>query len=100
MRAVTGKSLKLLGTGEKPDQLELFHPDRIATRILGMGDAVSLVERAMDTIDQEEAEKLARQMEKGNFDFNAMESQLLQMTKMGGISSLMGMIPGLNKFQD
>ena len=100
MRAVTGKPLKLLGTGEKPDQLELFHPDRIATRILGMGDVVSLVERAMDTIDQEEAEKLARQMEKGNFDFYAMESQLLQMTKMGGISSIMGMIPGMNKFQD
>ncbi len=100
MRAVTGKPLKLLGTGEKPDQLELFHPDRIATRILGMGDVVSLVEKAMDTVDQEEAEKMALQMQKGNFDFNAMETQLLQMNKMGGISSLMGMMPGLNKFQD
>lgn len=100
MRAVTGKPLKLLGTGEKPDQLELFHPDRVATRILGMGDVVSLVERAMETVDQEEAEKLALQMQKGLFDFNAMEAQLLQMNKMGGFSSLMGMIPGLNKLQD
>lgn len=100
MRAVTGKPLKLLGTGEKPEQLELFHPDRIATRILGMGDVVSLVEKAMDTVDQEEAEKMALQMQKGNFDFDAMETQLLQMNKMGGISSLMGMMPGLNKFQD
>ncbi len=100
MRATTGKPLKLLGTGEKPSQLELFHPDRIATRILGMGDVVSLVERAMDSVDQAETEKLALQMQKGMFDFEAMESQLLQMTKMGGISSLMGMIPGLNKFQD
>lgn len=100
MRAVTGKPLKLLGTGEKPDQLELFHPDRIATRILGMGDVVSLVEKAMESVDQAEAEKLALQMQKGAFDFEAMESQLLQMNKMGGISSLMGMIPGINKFQD
>ncbi|MBY0500500.1 MAG: signal recognition particle protein [Alphaproteobacteria bacterium] len=100
MRAVTGKPLKLLGTGEKPDQLELFHPDRVATRILGMGDVVSLVERAMETVDQEEAEKLALQMQTGQFDLNSMEAQLLQMNKMGGFSSLMGMIPGLNKFQD
>jgi signal recognition particle subunit SRP54 len=100
MRAVTGKPLKLLGTGEKPDQLELFHPDRIATRILGMGDVVTLVEKAMESVDLEEAEKLALQMQRGAFDFNAMESQLLQMNKMGGFSSLMGMIPGLNKFQD
>ena len=100
MRAVTGKPLKLLGTGEKPDQLELFHPDRIATRILGMGDVVSLVEKAMESVDQEEAEKLALQMQRGVFDFNSMESQLLQMNKMGGLSSLMGMIPGVNKFQD
>jgi signal recognition particle subunit SRP54 len=100
MRAVTGKPLKLLGTGERPDELELFHPDRIATRILGMGDVVSLVERAIENVDREEAEKLSLQMQKGTFDFNAMESQLLQMSKMGGMSSLMGMIPGLNKFQD
>jgi signal recognition particle subunit SRP54 len=99
MRAVTGKPLKLLGTGERPHELELFHPDRIATRILGMGDVVTLVEKAMESVDQEEAEKLALQMQKGAFDFNAMESQLLQMNKMGGLSSLMGMVPGLNKFQ-
>lgn len=100
MRAVTGKPLKLLGTGEKPDQLELFHPDRIATRILGMGDVVSLVEKAFETVDQEEAEKLAKQMQKGEFDFDALEAQLLQMNKMGGLSSLMGMLPGVNKFKD
>lgn len=100
MRAVTGKPLKLLGTGEKPDQLELFHPDRIANRILGMGDVVSLVEKAFETVDQEEAEKLAKQMQKGEFDFDALEAQLLQMNKMGGLSSLMGMIPGVNKFKD
>jgi signal recognition particle subunit SRP54 len=100
MRAITGKPLKFLGTGEKPAQFELFHPDRIATRILGMGDVVSLVEKAFEAVDQEEAEKLALKMQQGMFDFNAMESQLLQMTKMGGISSLMGMIPGINKFQD
>jgi len=100
MRAVTGKPLKLLGTGEKPDQLELFHPDRIATRILGMGDVVSLVEKAFETVDQEEAEKLAQQMQKGEFDFDSLEAQLLQMNKMGGLSSLMGMIPGVNKFKD
>lgn len=100
MRAVTGNPLKLLGTGEKPDQLELFHPDRIATRILGMGDVVSLVEKAFETVDQEEAEKLAKQMQKGEFDFDSLEAQLLQMNKMGGLSSLMGMIPGVNKFKD
>ncbi len=100
MRAVTGKPLKLLGTGEKPDQLELFHPDRITTRILGMGDVVSLVEKAMESVDQEEAEKLALKMQKGSFDFDDMQSQLLQMTKMGGISSLLSMIPGVHKFQD
>lgn len=99
MRAVTGKPLKLLGTGERPHELELFHPDRIATRILGMGDVVSLVEKAMESVDHEETEKLALQMQKGIFDFNAMESQLLQMNKMGGLSSLMGMIPGLKKIQ-
>jgi len=100
MRAVTGMPLKLLGTGEKPEQLELFHPDRIATRILGMGDVVSLVEKAMESVDQEDAEKLALQIQRGGFDFNSLESQLLQMNKMGGLSSLMGMIPGVNKFQD
>lgn len=100
MRAVTGKPLKLLGTGERPEQVEFFHPDRIASRILGMGDVVSLVERAMESVDREDAEKMAQKMQKGAFDFNVMESQLLQMGKMGGVSSLMGMIPGLNKFQD
>jgi len=100
MRAATGKPLKFLGTGERPSEFELFHPDRIASRILGMGDVVTLVEKAMENVDRQEAEKLALQMQRGLFDFNAMEAQLLQMDKMGGLSSLMGMLPGMNKLQD
>lgn len=99
LRAITGKPLKFLGTGEKPEEFELFHPDRIATRILGMGDVVTLVEKAMESVDQAEAERLARQMEKGAFDLNALETQLLHMTKMGGLSGMMTMIPGIHKIQ-
>jgi signal recognition particle subunit SRP54 len=99
MRAVTGKPIKLLGVGEKIDALEPFHPDRLAGRILGMGDVVSLVERAAETIDQEEAEKLARKMEKGNFDLDDFASQLKQMGKMGGLGGIMNMLPGMGKMQ-
>jgi signal recognition particle subunit SRP54 len=99
MRAVTGKPIKLLGVGEKIDALEPFHPDRLAGRILGMGDVVSLVERAAETIDQEEAEKLARKMEKGNFDLDDFASQLKQMGKMGGLGGIMNMLPGMGKIQ-
>ncbi len=99
MRAVTGCPIKLLGTGEKLDALEPFHPDRVASRILGMGDVVSLVERAAETIEVEEAEKLARKIQKGKFDLDDMRSQLMQMQKMGGLSSLMGMLPGVSKAQ-
>lgn len=99
MRAVTGCPIKLLGSGEKLDALEDFHPDRIASRILGMGDVVSLVERAAETIDQDEAEKLAKKMQKGKFDLDDLASQLKQMQKMGGLSSLMNMLPGMNKAQ-
>jgi signal recognition particle subunit SRP54 len=99
MRAVTGCPIKFLGSGEKLDALEDFHPDRIASRILGMGDVVSLVEKAAETIDQEEAEKLARKLQKGKFDLNDLASQLKQMQKMGGLSSLMSMLPGMNKAQ-
>ena len=99
MRAVTGCPIKLLGTGEKLDQLEAFHPDRIASRILGMGDVVSLVEKVQETVEAEEAEKLAKKLKKGSFDLEDMASQLRQMQKMGGLSSLMGMLPGVNQAQ-
>jgi signal recognition particle subunit SRP54 len=99
MRAVTGAPIKLLGAGEKLDALEDFHPDRIANRILGMGDIVSLVEKAADTIDQEEAEKLARKMQKGSFDLEDYASQLKQINKMGSLSGLLGMLPGLGKMK-
>ncbi len=97
MRAVTGCPIKLLGVGEKVDALEDFHPERIAGRILGMGDVVSLVERAAETIDRDEAEKLALKMQKGGFDLDDFASQLRQLQKMGGMSGLMGMMPGVQK---
>ncbi|MCG5239234.1 signal recognition particle protein [Azospirillum doebereinerae] len=100
MRQITGKPIKLLGTGEKIDELEPFHPDRIAGRILGMGDVVSLVEKAVETIDKEDAEKLARKMEKGGFDLDDMAMQMKQLRKMGGMSGLMGMLPGIGKIKD
>ncbi|SMF09865.1 signal recognition particle subunit FFH/SRP54 (srp54) [Tistlia consotensis] len=99
MRAVTGRPIKLLGVGEKLDALEAFHPDRVASRILGMGDIVSLVERAAETIEAEEAEKLARKLEKGKFDLDDMAQQLRQLTKMGGLSQLMNLLPGTPKIQ-
>ncbi len=94
MRAVTGRPVKLIGVGEKFDQLEPFHPDRIAGRILGMGDIVSLVERAAETIEKEDAEKLAAKVRKGQFDMDDLLSQLRQLRKMGGLQGLMGMLPG------
>lgn len=99
MRSVTGKPIKLLGIGEKMDALEDFHPDRIAGRILGMGDVVSLVEKAVATIDQQEAEKLAAKMQKGTFDLDDFLSQLRQLKKMGGMGGLMGMLPGIGKIK-
>jgi signal recognition particle subunit SRP54 len=99
MRAVTGKPIKFAGTGEKLDALEPFHPARVAQRILGMGDVVSLVERAAETIQQEDAEKLAKRMAAGKFDLNDLRMQLRQMQKMGGLGMLAGMIPGLKKAQ-
>jgi signal recognition particle subunit SRP54 len=94
MRAVTGRPVKLIGVGEKFDALEPFHPDRIASRILGMGDIVSLVERAAETIEKEDAEKLAAKVRKGQFDMDDLLSQLRQLRKMGGLQGLMGMLPG------
>lgn len=97
MRAVTGKPIKFLGAGEKWDALEPFHPDRIAGRILGMGDVVSLVEKAIETIDHDDAERMAKKFQKGEFDFNDLLSQMNQMKKMGGVGSLVKMLPGLNQ---
>jgi signal recognition particle subunit SRP54 len=99
MRAVTGKPIKFVGTGEKLDGLEAFHPSRVAGRILGMGDVVSLVERAAETIQQDEAEKIAERMSKGQFDMNDLKSQIGQMKRMGGMGALMGMMPGMKKLQ-
>ncbi|MBL27294.1 MAG: signal recognition particle protein [Rhodospirillaceae bacterium] len=99
MRAVTGCPIKLVGVGERLDALEGFHPDRIASRILGMGDVVSLVEKAAESIEQEEAEKLARKMQKGGFDLDDFASQIRQMRKLGGMGGLMGMLPGVGKMK-
>ncbi|WP_142849625.1 signal recognition particle protein [Telmatospirillum sp. J64-1] len=99
MRQVTGKPIKFLGEGEKLDALEVFHPDRIAGRILGMGDVVSLVERAAEHIDKEEAEKLAAKVTKGKFDLEDMAAQFRQIRKMGDIKGIMGMLPGIGKFK-
>jgi signal recognition particle subunit SRP54 len=99
MRAVTGKPIKFAGTGEKMDALEAFHPERVAGRILGMGDVVSLVERAAESIQQEDAERMAMKMAKGQFDMNDLRGQLAQMRRMGGLGALAGMMPGMKKAQ-
>jgi signal recognition particle subunit SRP54 len=100
MRAVTGKPIKLVATGEKMDALEEFHPRRIADRILGMGDIVSLVELAAETIDAEKAAAMAKKMQDGKFDLDDLADQLKQMQKMGGLGSLMGMMPGMSGMKD
>jgi signal recognition particle subunit SRP54 len=99
MRSVTGAPIKLLGAGEKLDALEDFHPDRIASRILGMGDIVSLVERAAETIDQADAEKMAARMQKGLFTLEDYANQLKQIGKMGSLSGILGMLPGVGKIK-
>ena len=100
MRAVTGKPIKFAGVGEGIDKLEAFHPERVAGRILGMGDVVSLVERAQETIQVEEAEALAAKMAKGQFDLNDLRAQLRQMQRMGGLGALAGMLPGIGKMRN
>ena len=100
MRAVTGKPIKLIGTGEKMEALEDFDPSRIAGRILGKGDIVSLVEKAAANIDAERAMRAAERMRKGAFDLNDLREQLDQMTKMGGMAGLMGMLPGIAKMKN
>ncbi len=99
IKSITGAPIKFIGTGEKIDQLEAFYPERIANRILGMGDIVSLVEKASENIDQQEAEILAKKMAKGNFDLEDFAKQLKQMGKMGGVSGIMSMLPGISKAQ-
>lgn len=100
MRSVTGKPIKIMGVGEKMDQLEVFQADRVAGRILGMGDVVGLVEKAQEHIEQDEAEKLAKRAMKGLFTLEDMNNQLSQLRKMGDMQGLMGMLPGVGKIKD
>lgn len=100
MRAVTGKPIKFVGTSEKLDGLSPFHPDRVANRILGMGDIVSLVEKASETIEKDEAEALAAKMAKGRFDFNDLKKQFGQMRRMGGVGALASMLPGVKQIKN
>src|SRR5690606_4336569 len=99
MQAGTGCTYQRIGTGEETDALEAFHPDRIAGRILGMGDVVGLVERAAETIEREEAEKIARKLQKGEFSLDDLDQQLQQLEKMGGIGGIAGMLPGVKNIQ-
>ena len=99
IKSITGAPIKFIGTGEKINQLESFYPERIANRILGMGDIVSLVEKAAENIDKKEMEDLAKKMSKGKFDLEDFSSQLKQMGKMGGASGIMSMLPGISKAQ-
>ena len=100
IRHITGCPIKFVGVGERIEQLEEFHPDRIASRILDMGDVLSLVEKAVEIIDQEESLKLAQKMAKSQFDMEDLAQQLRQISKMGGLGGLMGMLPGINKMKD
>ena len=97
MRAVTGKPIRFVGTGERVDALEAFHPERTAGRILGMGDIVSLVEKAQETVERDRIERMARRMQKGVFTMNDMRTQLEQIQKLGGMHGMMGMMPGMGK---
>ena len=99
MRAITGKPIRFVGTGEKMDALEAFHPERVAGRILGMGDIVALVEKAQETLEAEAAERMMKRFQKGQFNMNDLKGQLEQMLKMGGMQGLMGMMPGMGKMQ-
>lgn len=100
MKYITDCPIKFMGVGEQVEDLEKFHPERIANRILGMGDIVTLVEKAAETVDQEDAEEMAKKLQKGEFDLNDLLSQIRQMKKMGGISGMMKFIPGLSNLSD
>ena len=97
IKSVVNKPIKYISTGEKMDALDVFHPDRMADRILGMGDVVSLVERAQEQFDEEKAKKLQRKIKKNQFDFNDFRDQIGQIKKMGGVKDIAGMIPGMKK---
>ena len=97
MRAVTGKPIRFVGLGEKLDAIETFEPERVAGRILGMGDIVALVEKAQETLEAEQAERMMKRFQKGQFNMNDLKMQLEQMLKMGGMESIMGMMPGMGK---
>lgn len=99
MRAVTGKPIKFVGSGEKMEALETFEPERVAGRILGMGDIVALVEKAQETLEAEQAERMMKRFQKGMFNMNDLRNQLDQMQKMGGMQGLMGMLPGMAKMK-
>ena len=99
MRAVTGKPIKLIGVGERLDALEDFDPARIAGRILGMGDVIGLVEKALETVEVEKAEAIARKVKKGAFDLEDLAEQLKQMQKLGGMGGILGMLPGIGKIK-
>ena len=99
MRAVTGAPIKFIGVGEKLDELDTFEPERMAGRILGMGDIVSLVEKAAEEIDAEKAKKAAKKMAKGEFDMNDLADQFRQMRKMGGMGAILGLMPGMGKMK-
>jgi len=96
MKSIANVPIKFMGTGEKPDEFDVFHPDRMASRILGMGDVVSLVEKAQDTIDEKEAERMAEKMRKADFNLEDFLQQMQQVKKMGSLNSIMGMMPGMS----
>ncbi len=100
MKTVTGCQIKYLGTGEKISEMEVFHPSRIAQRILGMGDVATLVEKAQEAVDEKDAERMAKKMRKGTFDFNDLSDQFDSIKKMGGVGGLMGMMPGVAKMKN
>ena len=100
VKKVTGKPIKYVATGEKLSDIEVFHPDRMASRILGMGDVLSIIEKAEESFDEEEAKKMEEQLRKQTFDLNDYLTQLRQVKKMGSFSSLLKMIPGMNQLKD
>jgi signal recognition particle subunit SRP54 len=99
IKSITGTPIKFVGTGEKTDAFEAFHPDRLASRILGMGDVVSLVEKAQESIDQNEAERMAEKMRKADFNLEDFLAQMQQVKKMGSMQSIVGMLPGMSGVQ-
>jgi signal recognition particle subunit SRP54 len=100
VRHITGCPIKFAGLGEKINEFELFHPERLASRILDMGDIISLVEKAADAINHEDAEKLGARIQKGQFDLNDLKDQIKQFKKLGGVSSFINMLPGMGKIKD